>query len=345
MEGTRTHYEKLPGRRRGFIFGSSVWVGPDHLLLVKSYRFREEYRRFYFRDIQAIVSASAPRFHVSTRSAAVGAVWSIFLMIAYLNARFAGVKTFATAGGILLVLAWIGVSFFRSCRCRIYTAVSSEELPSLYRDWTLRKFRAKVEPLITAAQGVLDANFAEAIDDHDIGPLPEGRVGLTMPSPLAPPAAGPPPVAARTPISMLFVASLCLGGLANFAALGAPAKVARWVLVGFLVLQLGTAVAVIVQNYSGKLRASLRNLAIVIAVSIGVWYYAVQMSTGIAIGYRNATVKNHPPQIAVADPMALLEYPASRGIAGAIGVLGGLAGLLLVARGERPHEEKVSWNA
>jgi hypothetical protein len=344
MEPTRQRYQRLPGRRRGFIFGSSLWLGADHLLLVKSYRFREEYRRFYFADIQAIVSAAAPRFHISTRSAAIGAVWLFVFLVAYVNARFTTFRTVVSVAGALLVLAWIYISYFRSCRCRIYTAVSSEALPSLYRDWTLRKFREKVEPLIAEAQGPFDAPLADTIDDHDIGPLPEGRVGLAMSNPLATPVSGPPPIAARTPISVLFVASLCLGGLANFAALGARPSVGRWVLVGFLVLQLATAVAVMIQNYTGKLRASLRNLAIVTAVSIGVWYYAVQMSAGMAIAYRNVTVKNHPPQLAIASPMTLLDYPASRGIAGGIGVLAGLAGLLLLARGERPHEEKVSFN-
>ena len=76
-----TSYRKLPGRRRGFLFGSSVWLADDHLLLVKSARFREEYRRFYFRDIQAIVTADAMRFHLSTRSAAIGALWALSMAI------------------------------------------------------------------------------------------------------------------------------------------------------------------------------------------------------------------------------------------------------------------------
>src|ERR1700684_2106413 len=55
-------YRKLPGTRRGFIQKSSVWAGPDHLLLVRGSRFREEYKRFYYRDVQAIAVARAPRF-------------------------------------------------------------------------------------------------------------------------------------------------------------------------------------------------------------------------------------------------------------------------------------------
>ena len=75
MEKNRERYRKLPGHRRGFIFGSSVWLGSDHLLLVKSSRFREEYKRFYFRDVQSIVTAASPRFHISTRMGLIAAIW------------------------------------------------------------------------------------------------------------------------------------------------------------------------------------------------------------------------------------------------------------------------------
>ena len=69
-------YRKLPGTRRGFIQKSSVWAGPDHLLLVRGSRFRDEYKRFYYRDVQAMAVARAPRFHVSTRLAAIAfACW------------------------------------------------------------------------------------------------------------------------------------------------------------------------------------------------------------------------------------------------------------------------------
>ena len=72
-------YRKLPGTRRGFIQKSSVWAGPDHLLLVRGSRFRDEYKRFYYRDVQAIAVARAPRFHVSTRLAATAvACWVAF---------------------------------------------------------------------------------------------------------------------------------------------------------------------------------------------------------------------------------------------------------------------------
>ena len=54
-------YRRLPGRGRrkqGLVFlaaaHSSLWLGPDHLLSVDRIWMNEEYKRFYFRDVQAI---------------------------------------------------------------------------------------------------------------------------------------------------------------------------------------------------------------------------------------------------------------------------------------------------
>ena len=183
MEQSGERYRKLPGRRRGFIFGSSVWMGTDHLLLVKSARFREEYKRFYFRDIQAIVTARAPRVHISTRTALIGALWSVACSVALAVGAAARmpIEWVLWSVGVGLAIAWTYVSAVRSCRCRIYTAVSSEELPSLYRTWTARRFLAAVEPAVAQAQGAIEGNWAEAVEDRQIGPPPEGRIGLTMP--------------------------------------------------------------------------------------------------------------------------------------------------------------------
>ena len=356
MEPNRERYRKLPGRRRGFIFGSSVWMASDHLLLVKSARFREEYRRFYFRDIQAIVTAKAPRFHISTRAALIAALWGVAFGLAgafeafaaiRFGARFVGVAVWfpwATAAG--LAAAWVYVSAARSCRCRIYTAVSSEELPSLYRTWTARRLLAKVEPAVAQAQGAIVGDWAEAVEDLRIGPPAEGRIGLMMPGAAAPLAPPPPPAqTARNPVSFFFVAILCLGGLADLLTLHASVNAGHWILMGFLVSQTAAAVAVMVQNYLGRLRPAMRNLAIAFLVAVGIWYYAVQMAAAVAIGYQGAQSHDGKVTRAQLEPMGLIGYPVSRGTAGGIALLLGLAGVALLLLGEeRPRQEKVSFN-
>lgn len=323
-------YRKLPGRRRGFLFGSSVWLGPDHLLLVKSSRFREEYRRFYFRDIQAIVAAEAPRFHISTRSAAIGALWGFLMAILY-----GGFRPYVWIGWAVLgalVLAWVYVSMYRGCRCRIYTAVSSEDLPSLYRDWNIAPFLAKVEPCIAQAQGTLEGDWSEAVEERQVGALPEGRQPSATPPKAV--ATDPSGAAARTPFSLLLVGSLVLGGIADLVALRASSGTARWILLGFILLQVAAAVGVVVESYRGRGRRAFRTLAIVVLVATGVWYYAVQVGAGMAIAYQSGRTKSPPPAVQF-EPLGLLNYPASRGVAGGMELLLGLCGSALLARGER----------
>ena len=354
MQQERVKYRKLPGRRRGFLFGSSVWLGPDHLLLVKSARFREDYKRFYFRDIQAIVTADAPRFHLSTRGALAAVVWLGALIFAIGFAagagrlsRIAPQTAWWVLGTIALVVvaAWAFISARMSCRGRIYTAVSSDELPSLYRKWTARRFLEQVQPYITQAQGALEGSWAEAVEEKQVGPVPEGRIGLSMTG--TPGSMTMPPAlqaAWTTPVSAFFVGSLCAGGLADLVSLRAGATAGRWVLLSCLLVQLAAAVAVMIQCYTGKLRPAMRNLAITALVGMGVWYYAVQFGLSMAVAFQSAQSKNSKVFAPQAQAWMLFEYPLARGSAGGVTLLLGLAGVVLSLRGERPREEKVSFN-
>src|SRR5580658_7114351 len=105
-------YRKLPGKRRGFLNVSSVWAGPDHLLLVRGSRFREEYKRFYYRDVQAIAVARGPRFHLSTRSGLLAALIVPTLVVLSMSAFVRGYNRpvdYAIGGLALVALALAGV--------------------------------------------------------------------------------------------------------------------------------------------------------------------------------------------------------------------------------------------
>jgi hypothetical protein len=344
MEMAREKYRKLPGRRRGFLFGSSVWLGSDHLLLVKSARFREDYKRFYFRDIQAIAAAEAPRFHISTRSALIGYCWLVALGVSAAIPYGHGVLAWVVAPvGILLIAAWAYLSAKRSCRCRIYTAVSADELTSLYRTWTLRRFLHEVLPYVEQAQGAVECNWPEEVEERQIGPKPERRTAFPRPGTPAPQVL-PESTAAWTPVSTCFVGSLCLGGLADLMSVRAGAAWGHWILLASILLQLATAIAVLVWNYMGKLRPALRNLAVVTLACFGGWYYASLITVTMASAVQNALAK-HPNVFPMqTQPLMLFEYPMVRGSAGAITMLLGLVGAILELRGPAPKEEKVTFN-
>jgi hypothetical protein len=155
----------------------SLWLGADHLLLLSTTGYTEEYRRFYFRDIQVLyVEPTRWREHWA-------AIWGVAAFLLGL------IVLMATEG------AWGWVLFFTSpllmlfgwnwalgpcCRTHVATAVQITRLPPLARVRQARKVLARLQPLILAAQADLAAP-----------PSPE--------TPAAPPAAEPMPAAASAP--------------------------------------------------------------------------------------------------------------------------------------------------
>ena len=267
-------YRRLPGARRGLIHGSSAWIASDHILAVKSLRFREEYKRFYLRDVQAVAVAKAPCFHLSTRAFAAGAACGITFVF------LPPYRPYLFALAALLAVAWLFISAFSSCRCRIYTAVSSDELPSVYRSWTARRFLAAIEQPIGEAQGVLEGEWAEAAETRDIGPA-------SGPRPSLPAGAAIPGVSAaprHTLLADIFIAVLFASGLYSFLTLSASPASARWGAVALMLAKVALAVAIFVQHYQGKLAGAMQKVAIVTLLVIGGMYYVQQLAAGFAAG-------------------------------------------------------------
>src|SRR5574341_2110684 len=131
------YYRRLPGRRRTFAFTrNSLWLGEDHLLHVINRGYTEEYKRFYYRDIQAVVMRR-------TRTGAV-----ITLLLGVLNLFFlalvllgwkrwewepAGLIAILIPAGFCLFVLLIYVFRGPTCVCHLRTVVHFESLPSLSR--------------------------------------------------------------------------------------------------------------------------------------------------------------------------------------------------------------------
>jgi hypothetical protein len=149
-----------------------LWLGPDHILLVSSNVLSEEYRRFYFADIEAIVVAeieSPARFY--------GAVLSVIALVFTLGLAIAD----HTIAAVLSGLIGIGLAVFTFTRplvrCSLKTRVSRELLPSLKRPEPARQVMAMLRTEIEKVQGVL------APDPLSVQPHMEGP---TVPPPLRP---------------------------------------------------------------------------------------------------------------------------------------------------------------
>src|SRR5581483_6957754 len=169
-----------------------------------STRFSEEYRRFYFRDIQAICLQKDP-----PRS------WLNHGMIAFAGALFVAGLFWSShqVWGTLLVIAlliYLAILARRpQCAVWIQTAVGTDRLPSLRRTRPVRKAMAVINEKIYASQPAATAETLAAMLATP-PPLPLGGEA----APRVPP---PLPQSAPAASSRLFVASfaatLALGAL------------------------------------------------------------------------------------------------------------------------------------
>jgi hypothetical protein len=266
----RPIYRKLPGRRRGFIISASLWTGADHILSVRSARFQERYKRFYFRDIQAIVVTRVPRFVVSTTvlTAALVLLPTGFLFVRALLPALTGWLWLLVAA---LTGMWIYISASQSCSCRLYTAVSREDLPSIYRMWTARKALAELEQRIAQVQGVFTQDWAEAADVRVLGPAELASHHATDGRPTA-------AARSRTWVSDIFLASLFADAVATMVLKRSPIPWLANVSVALTVVQIASAIGIFVQKHRGMLRTGMQRLAIVALLFIGGITYAQMIS-------------------------------------------------------------------
>jgi hypothetical protein len=190
MSAKPKEYRRLPGRgikRQGFLAGSftarraRLWLGQDHLLSVESQWYTEEYRRFYFRDIQAII----------IRKTLTGRIINIVLgVLALLNllgafASTDGLRVFwSVIMGVFAFFLLLNTLAGPTSACHLRTAVQTEELASLRRVRRARKVLARVRPLIAEAQGELTP--------EEIAGRTEPVAGSAFSAPAAPPGAAPP---------------------------------------------------------------------------------------------------------------------------------------------------------
>jgi hypothetical protein len=116
-------------------------------LLIKSSRLVEEYRRFYFPDVQAIVIRRTMPFHYG---------WAAFLFaVTLVTGRI--FNSGLPAIGILAVSALFLWLRGPACACHLHTAVRPERLPSLHRLKTARRVAEILRIHIERRQGMVES--------------------------------------------------------------------------------------------------------------------------------------------------------------------------------------------
>jgi len=157
-------YRRLPGKKKGFLIGQhTLWQGPDHLLQIYSRLGVEDYKRFYFSDIQAIITRKTGVGIVL--NLVLGAATVLFCLLAVTSGG--GWSIFnAIIAGVMLIL-WI-INFFRgpTCETHLLTAVQTEKLHSLHRLKITQPVMNQLRSMIEKQQGRINPETYDQRADH-----------------------------------------------------------------------------------------------------------------------------------------------------------------------------------
>ena len=124
-------------------------MGQDHLLHIATGIFVEEYKRFYFRDIQSLTIHKSKSWIVVNTVLAVLVVGFASLTVAFddLERIIAGIITITW----IMILV---VNYIRGpgCVCYIQTAVQRQKLRSISRINKAQKIMNSLKPIILTSQ-------------------------------------------------------------------------------------------------------------------------------------------------------------------------------------------------
>jgi len=145
-------YTSLPGRGSSAIARTRLWEGPDHLLLVTSWPAGEGYRRFFFKDIQAIIVRRTARRLWINAVLLVLALITAGPILLFSNRDTGSLAAAGIVGGFWLLFIVINSLFGPTCETHIQTAIQTERISSLGRLRTVGKVLARIQPHILTAQ-------------------------------------------------------------------------------------------------------------------------------------------------------------------------------------------------
>ena len=137
---------------------SQLLMGDDHVLYVQRFNFTENYKRFYYKDIQSFVVRKS-----SVRSWLFG-LFTLFILISML---LPDPVTYSISA-LQLLLIFINWILGPSCICHIYTAVSKERIFCLTRLKTANKVQMKLKTKIEEAQGELSIDEVIELDNKKL---------------------------------------------------------------------------------------------------------------------------------------------------------------------------------
>jgi hypothetical protein len=147
MNPKTSAYQRLPGKKKGLLIGHhTLWQGSDHLLQIYSRLGVEDYKRYYFDDIQAIITRKTGSGRI--QNIVLAALSGLFCFFALTSEGGWSLFHAAIAAATLLILL-INVLKGPTCETVLLTAVQTEKLHSLHR-------LKKTEPVMNQLRSIIE---------------------------------------------------------------------------------------------------------------------------------------------------------------------------------------------
>ena len=153
MAKNENDYKRLPGRNA--FRPNRLYLGRDHLLRVNSNGWTEQYRRFYFSDIRALIITRNRTGMIQNIVLACIAIPLLGWCLAESDKD--GRVVLGVLSGFFWLILGINALMGPTCRASIYTPLGSEVLPSVKRMPTGRKLLKRLKPAVIGVQGELNA--------------------------------------------------------------------------------------------------------------------------------------------------------------------------------------------
>ena len=166
-------YKRVPGIGMDVYEYARLYMADDHLMLVGLSAWNESYRRFFFRDIQAIVVRKTQWWIL------YGASWLLaFFLFAAIALAVDDVASIVFWGIASVFIVGLVVNIVRgpTCGCYIKTAVQTTRLAPLGRIRRARSFLDQLRPIIARTQGQIPTPPADVppVVNESFTPQPPG---------------------------------------------------------------------------------------------------------------------------------------------------------------------------
>ena len=180
MDTESLTYRRLTGKKKGFLVGyHTLWQGSDHLLQIYSRLGVEDYKRFYFNDIQAIITRQTETGKI--QNFVLGALTGLFGLFAITSGGGWSIFNAIMAGVMLLILI-INIIKGPTCETYLLTAVQTEKLHSLYRLKTTQPVMNRLRSIIEQVQGRINPEIlAQQSARGATHQTPRTRPGMNKP--------------------------------------------------------------------------------------------------------------------------------------------------------------------